>query len=436
MAKTKTVFICQNCGHKHPKWQGRCDSCGEWNTLVEEIVEAVKRSFSGSVSSVSPVPLASADISKVERVPSGFSEFDRVLGGGIVPGSAILLAGEPGIGKSTMLLQMALKMAGTDKKLLYVAGEESVGQIKMRADRIGPGKSGENILLLAETSAEQSASFFDDVDAVVIDSIQAMSSGDLASAPGNVAQVRQCAAIFIERAKRLHIPVFLVGHVTKSGAIAGPKVLEHAVDVVLTIEGDRQSELRLLRSTMAETGFIEVENPSAAFLGHHDKPVPGSVVFAGMEGVRPLFVEIQALAAPAAYGPPQRVVQGLDQRRIILLAAILEKRAGIPLSRQDLFVNVIGGVNLDERSADLAVILAIVSSFRDIPIDNGTAVLGEVGLTGELRRAPRTLPRLKEATRLGFSRIIMPDSREKLPTIKDIITTKVKDIFGAFNAVF
>jgi len=449
MSKKKTQYICQSCGHAHPKWQGRCDGCGEWNTLVEEIIETPKKRFASTVSAV-PVSLSKADKTAVERIPTGFGEFDRVLGGGIVPGSAVLLSGEPGIGKSTMLLQVAIRLANAGKKILFVTGEESVGQIKLRADRLGPSGGEDSIFLLAETCSEAAVAEAGDYDAIVVDSIQAMASADLQGAAGNVSQVRQSAAIFIELAKRSHIPVFLVGHVTKSGAIAGPKVLEHAVDVVLTLEGDSQSELRLLRSTknrfgatgeigvfsMGENGFSEVENPSAAFLGHHDAPVPGSTVFAGIEGNRPLFVEIQALASPAAYGTPQRVAQGLDPRRLIMLAAILERRGGLPLSRQDLFINVVGGVNLTERSADLAVVLSIVGSFRDKPISDDIAVFGEIGLTGELRRAPRTPPRVKEAARLGFSKVIIPEAGEKLPKIKDLEIIRAKDIFSAFKTAF
>lgn len=449
MAEKKTIYVCQNCGQKHPKWQGRCDGCGEWNTIIEEIVERIGTRLTGA-SGAKPIPLSTADSQTSERISTGFKEFDRVLGGGVIPGSVILVAGEPGIGKSTVLLQIALNLSAKGKKILFIAAEESIGQIKLRANRILQKGNDENIFLLSETSAEGSLNYAKNVDAIIVDSIQAMVSEDLGSAAGNVAQVRQCTAQFIQKAKKSLIPTFIIGHLTKAGAIAGPKVIEHAVDAVLTLEGDRQNELRLLRSiknrfgatgeigvfSMNEGGFVEVENPSVAFLGHHDSPVPGSIVYAGMEGMRPLFVEIQALVAPSAYGVPQRISQGIDPRRIVLLSAILERRGGVPLSKQDLFLNVVGGVTLTERSADLAVLLAIFSSFRDLPARDSLVVLGEIGLTGELRRAPRTPQRLKEAARLGFRKAIVPQTGESLAKIGGIEILPVRDIFGAFRVAF
>jgi len=445
--KTKTVFICQSCGREHPKWQGRCDGCSEWNTLVEEVVEKRPASSFSTFSSSRPVPLSEADSTAGNRVESGFGEFDRVLGGGIVPGSVVLLSGEPGIGKSTILLQIAMKLSERSVKSFYVTAEESPGQIKMRAERLSASGTVDNIMLLAENTVETVLANTDDSDILIVDSIQAMASLEITGTPGNIGQVRHSTSILVDYAKRNGKTVLIVGHVTKSGNIAGPKVLEHAVDVVLTMEGDRQSELRLLRATknrfgatgeigvfsMGEAGFAEVENPSAAFIAQHEHPVPGSVIFAGMEGQRPLFVEIQALAAPAAYGTPQRVAQGIDYRRLILLAAILERRAGMPLSRYDLFVNVVGGVDISERSADIAVMLAIVSSLRDIPVKPEIAVLGEVGLTGELRRVRRTAARLKEAERLGFKGVILPKTSEKIPRKKNLQLFSVGEIYSAFN---
>jgi len=449
MVKTKTRYICQNCGHAHLRWQGKCDNCGEWNTLVEEVVTESKGASSPLGRGSKPVPISMVNTANIERVSSGSGEVDRVLGGGVVPGCVVLVAGEPGIGKSTMLLQIAIDMASNGRRVLYISGEESDSQVKIRAERLR-GKLSDNLYLLAETSADYAAGFASDFDVVVVDSIQSMASTMLQSAPGNVAQVRHCAALFIEVAKTRQIPLFMVSHVTKAGIIAGPRVIEHAVDVVLTLEGDRQSELRILRTTknrfgatgeigvfsMAANGLSEVKNPSSAFIGHHEGPVFGSVILAGIEGVRPLFIEIQALVSQSAYGSPQRVVQGIDPRRLMLLAAILERRADMPLSRQDLFVNVVGGVTLTERTSDLGIALSIVGSFRDIPISSQTAVFGEVGLTGELRPAPRSQARLKEAVRLGFKRVIMPLSREKIGRIEGLEIKRVKDIFGAFDAAF
>lgn len=451
MAKNaKTVYVCQSCGKEHPKWQGRCDDCGEWNTLVEQIVDTRPSSSVASNFYSKPTPLIEADSSSGNRLSSDFNEFDRVLGGGIVPASVILLSGEPGIGKSTLLLQLAMRLSAKGVKSLYVAAEESPGQIKMRSERLASSGTPNNIMLLAENSVEAAIESIGSSKILVVDSIQAMSSVDITGTPGNIGQVRQATSRLVEFAKREEITIFIVGHVTKSGHIAGPKVLEHAVDVVLTMEGDRQSELRLLRATknrfgatgeigvfsMGENGFVEVENPSAAFIAHHENPVPGSVIFAGMEGQRPLFVEMQALASPAAYGSPQRVAQGVDYRRLILLAAILERRAGFQLSRFDLFVNVVGGVNINERSADLAIMLAIVSSMRDLPVKQNLAVMGEVGLTGELRRVYRTDARIKEAARLGFSEIILPKTKSPGKKISGISIKPANEIFTAFDLAF
>ncbi len=451
MAKTsKTSFVCQACGKEHPKWQGRCDGCGEWNTLVEQVVDVQPTRNISSVLAARAIPLAEANSAESERVNTVFSEFDRVLGGGIVPSSVILLSGEPGIGKSTLLLQLAMGLSSQGAKTLYVAAEESPGQIKMRAERLSDSGTTDNIMILAENSVEAAIQSTGECKFLIVDSIQTMSSMEISGTPGNIGQVRQATASLVEFAKRDGIAVFIVGHVTKSGHIAGPKVLEHAVDVVLTMEGDRQSDLRLLRATknrfgatgeigvfsMGERGFAEVENPSAAFIAHHERPVPGSVIFAGMEGERPLFVEIQALASPAAYGTPQRVAQGIDYRRLILLAAILERRAGFQLSRYDLFVNVVGGFDITERSADIAVILSIVSSLRDLPVKQNLAVMGEIGLTGELRRVYRTPARLKEAERLGFEEAIIPKSTSGIPKLSTLKVKQVNEIYSAFEAAF
>jgi len=449
MAKDKIRFVCQNCGHKHIRWQGKCDNCAEWNTLVEEVVVERKEASMMQSSTAKPMPISQIGTDNTARISTGYSEIDRVFGGGAMPGSVNLIAGEPGIGKSTLMLQAGIAMARSGLKVLYITGEESATQVKVRAGRL-ESSCDDNLDLLAETCAEISAGFGADYNVIIVDSIQSMASTALESTPGNVAQVRQCASVFIDLAKKRGIPVFLIGHVTKSGVIAGPRVLEHAVDVVLTLEGDRYGELRILRSSknrfgstgeigvfsMASEGLVEVENPSSAFINNHKEPVPGSVIFAGLEGARPLFVEIQALATPTAYSSPQRVVQGIDPRRFMLLAAILERRAGFPLSRQDLFVNVVGGVSLSERSSDLGIALAIAGSLQDIPISPKIAVFGEIGLTGELRTTARALPRLKEAERLGFSGVVMPAMKSKPPKFDSLRILPVDNIFEAFAGVF
>ena len=447
MAKKKLVYVCSECGKEYPKWQGKCDACGEWNTLTE-FRTGGKSKTSRKARGVEPVKLSEAGTESAERSSTGYGEFDRVLGGGVVEGSVVLISGEPGIGKSTLLLQVALDMASRGSEILYVCGEESAAQVRMRADRVGDSGF-DRVTLLPDNSLEPALSRMPSFDALVVDSIQAISSEEISSAPGNISQVRHCTARLVDAAKAHGVPVFIVGHVTKSGSIAGPKVLEHAVDVVLELEGEVRGEYRLLRCqknrfgttgemgvfSMGERGFIEVTNPSAAFLSHHESPVPGSVIFAGIEGRRPLFVEIQALVAPSVYGTPQRVCQGLDPKRLVLLSAVLERRGGIPLSKYDIFVNVVGGVNLSERASDLPLVLAVVSSFRDTPVDSKVAVFGEVGITGELRKAPRSSLRLREAERLGFSEALTP--APPASEIPDGLNCRAAtDLFSAFKVVF
>lgn len=420
--KLKTSFVCQQCGYETPQWYGKCPQCGEWNTLVETVKEEV-RTGGKSTFAAAQAPGLMQKLSEVKhieknRLKSGFTEFDRVVGGGIVPGSATLLAGDPGIGKSTLLLHVLARVGG-----LYVSGEESAEQIKLRAKRLGI--EGDNINILAETNAESIAAAIEtapETKLVVIDSIQTLSSSELEGMAGSVGQIRHCAEILVHVAKTRGIPVAIIGHVTKEGTIAGPKVLEHMVDTVLYLEGERFANARVLRTfknrfgaveevgifEMGEKGLREVSNPSALFLQDRVKNVPGSVVTVVLEGTRPMLVEIQALVVPSQLAVPRRVGSGIDYNRLQLLVAILQKRLGLPLGTFDVFVNVSGGLRVSEPAADLAVIMAILSSFKNRPLDPKIAVFGEVGLLGEVRAIGSEERRAKEARRLGFSRIVSP----------------------------
>ncbi len=412
--KLRTSYVCQQCGFESPSWYGKCPNCGEWNTLVETVKEDVKTQniFSKKISSSKPQKLSEVKHIEKNRLKSGFTEFDRVMGGGIVPGSVTLLAGDPGIGKSTLLLHVIAKCGG-----LYVSGEESAEQIKLRAKRLGV--EGGNISVLAETSVESIVNALEG-NLVVVDSIQTLSSGDLDGMAGSVGQIRHCAEVLVGVAKRKGISIIIIGHVTKEGTIAGPKVLEHMVDTVLYLEGERFANARILRTyknrfgaieevgifEMDETGLKEIANPSALFLQDRVKNVPGSIVTVIMEGTRPMLVEIQALAVPSQLAMPRRIANGIDYNRLQLLVAILQKRLNIPLGNFDVFVNVSGGMKIEEPAADLAVALAILSSFKNKPLDPKTAVFGEVGLLGEIRSIGSDERRAKEANRLGFTTII------------------------------
>ena len=423
MARPKSSFVCQACGYASPKWLGRCPECGGWNTLAEE-VDAPAREVRPPLSTkaASPVSLDAVAGTEAPRLATGIGEFDRVLGGGFVAGSVVLVAGDPGVGKSTLLLQVAGRMAAEGAVVLYVSGEESPGQIHLRARRLGV--VGHEILLLAEINVE---AILEHLEATrpalcVVDSIQTCYSSALSSAPGSVGQVREVAAHLIAAAKRLDIPLVVVGHVTKDGAVAGPRVLEHMVDAVLAFEGERASPYRILRGMknrfgstheigvfeMGGEGLLEVRNPSAAFLAQRPVDQPGSVVVAAMEGTRPLLLELQALVSPSSLAVPRRMATGLDQNRLVLLTAILEKRAGFAVHDQDVYLNVAGGVRVEEPAADLGVACAIISSFRNRPIPSEAVCLGEVGLTGEVRTVPHLEARCKEAAALGFKRAIVP----------------------------
>ena len=433
MAKTKTRYVCQACAYVSPKWLGRCSNCGEWNTFVEEVVasrspvkarvSAAQRNHGGA--STPPQPLAHIDLGEETRLLTGVGEFDRVMGGGIMHGSLTLVAGDPGIGKSTLMTELGKHLP--DRRILYVTGEESLRQVKLRSQRLGVAS--ENVLLFAETNIEEIIAASQNVspDVLIVDSIQTVFRPDVQSAPGSVSQVRESASALLQYTKGMDVATFLVGHVTKAGSIAGPRVLEHMVDTVLYFEGDRHHAYRVLRAVknrfgstneigvfeMRGTGLHEVTNPSEIFLSERRYGASGSTVICALEGTRPVLVEVQALATETSYGTPQRTAAGFDLRRLQLLLAVLEKREGLRLSTHDVFLNVAGGVRLEEPAVDLGVIIAVASSFRDIPTDTGAVLIGEVGLGGEVRTVSQLEPRLKEAAKLGFERAIVPKNNLK-----------------------
>ncbi|MDO4231566.1 MAG: DNA repair protein RadA [Lautropia sp.] len=423
---TKTQFVCRDCGASTAKWLGQCPACQAWNTLEEFRIPkksaASRANTQGMLAETSPISLLSTvPIDSVPRIPTGLSEFDRVLGGGMVPGSVVLIGGDPGIGKSTLLLQ-ALAMMSQDQPVLYVSGEESLAQVALRSNRLG--LDGSKLPMLAEISVERIIEAIGQVKPaiVVIDSIQTMMSEALESAPGSVSQVRDCAAQLTRLAKQQGIAVVMIGHVTKEGALAGPRVLEHMVDTVLYFEGDNHSTFRLIRAIknrfgavnelgvfgMTDRGLKTVSNPSALFLSQHAESVSGSCVLVTQEGTRPLLVEIQALVDQSPGGSPRRLCVGLDPMRLSLLLAVLNRHAGIHYHDQDVFLNAVGGVRITEPAADMAVVLAVLSSLKNRPLPKGLAVFGELGLAGEVRPSPRGQERLREALKLGFSRVICP----------------------------
>jgi DNA repair protein RadA/Sms len=425
--KKETLFLCQNCGHKAGKWLGKCPECGEWNSFVEEKSQPARRSGGRngfSSRDVSAIPFTEIESQDDVRIPSGVTEFDRVLGGGIVPGTLVLIGGDPGIGKSTLLLQVADKLSAGGALVLYVSGEESERQIKLRGERLAV--DAKNVYLLPETNLENIIKEIERLKpgAIIVDSIQTVFSSVLDSAPGSVSQVREVAHQFLMLAKTRGVPIFLIGHITKEGSIAGPKILEHIVDTVLYFEGERHHNHRIVRAVknrfgaanevgvfeMTGAGLMPVANPSQMFLQERPQNVAGSIVTACMEGTRPLLVEIQALVSGTKYGTGRRMTQGLDQNRVALLIAMLEKRAGLQLTGDDVFVNIAGGLDVDEPAADLGVVSAIVSSFKNMNVDPHTAVFGEIGLTGEVRGAMQASVRAREAQALGFKKIVMPAS--------------------------
>ena len=438
MVKSRTQFICQNCGTSFPKWVGKCDNCGEWNTLVEQMSVSNGKSVvarsgsSGKILRVKTMESISSE-ENIERLPTGFSDLDDVLGGGILPGGVILMAGQPGIGKSTLLLQVSANVA-KNRPVLYASGEESASQVKLRAERLGAEKS-EQLSFASSTSADDIAATIrsGDYELIIIDSIQTLALDEITSAPGTVSQITNSSNVIIRAAKQSGAAVILVGHVTKEGSIAGPKVLEHLVDVVLQFEGDRYGGFKIVRAMknrfgstseaaifeMYESGLRLVENPSAALLAERQNS-DGSVVLATLEGTRPLLVEIQALVNPTSFGYPKRTASGFDLNRLNLLIAVLERRTKLNLSNKDIYINVVGGLKLNDQAADLAICMAIASAAAGRRIDDGTVVFGEVGLGGEIRSVQSMDRRIAEAKKLGFTKAIAPNSATKNTFIKGV----------------
>jgi DNA repair protein RadA/Sms len=423
VARVKVLFVCQSCGAVHPRWMGKCADCESWNTIVEEVAEQEGTHQRPSIlSAAEPIPVTDTAHQSPPRLKTGIGECDRVLGGGIVAGSLTLVGGDPGIGKSTLMLQISHQLAQSVGKVLYVSGEESFNQARLRADRLGALH--DHLFLLTETNVSSISRHIrsGDFSAVVIDSIQSVYTSQLPAVPGSVGQVRECANEFLRLAKGQQVPIFLVGHVTKEGTIAGPRLLEHLVDTVLYFEGENKQSLRILRSVknrfgstneigvfeMRDSGLYEITNPSALFLNERPENVSGSVVIPSVEGTRPLLVEVQALVGDAHAGSPRRTVTGMNQNRISLLLAVLEKRAGLHFADRDVFLNVAGGVKLDEPAADLAAALALVSSFRERPLAPHLVAFGEVGLAGEVRAVNLARQRVAEAGKFGFKRCILP----------------------------
>ncbi len=445
MARPKIVFQCQSCGYASPKWLGKCPDCSSWNSFSEE--QRITK-FSAT-STAEPVSLSKITASSYERTTTGIDELDRTLGGGVVRGSVVLIGGDPGIGKSTIILQ-ALEGLTEVGKLLYVSGEESPEQVKMRADRLGI--KSDDIILLPETSLEGIMTVAREIKpkVIVIDSIQTIFSQDLPSSPGSVGQIRECATKLMFMAKKNGTPLFLIGHVTKEGAIAGPKVLEHIVDTVLYFEGDKGNPFRLIRAVknrfgpaneigvfeMTEKGLREVDNPSQLFLSEKPNDVSGSVVTVCIEGTRPLLVEIQALVSTSKFGVPRRMGLGVDSNRINLLIAVLDKRIGMQLGGMDIFVNVVGGLKIDEPAVDMGIITAIASSMKNKPVAQGTITFGEVGLSGELRAISQSETRIKEAAKLGFKKAIVPTNNAKKIKVPDIEIIGVKNVEEALDILF
>jgi len=456
VAKTKTTYFCQSCGTQSDKWAGKCNSCGEWNTIVEEIVQKDTKNsrlqiFSGKNekgTSNKPILLQEVGSQEYPRIPVAGKELTRVLGGGIVPGSLVLFGGEPGIGKSTLMLQVALRLKHL--KILYVSGEESEQQIKMRADRIGI--TTENCFILQETNTQNIFLQIEEVQPqlVIIDSIQTLHTSYVESSPGSVSQVRECAAELLRFAKETNTPVFMIGHITKDGSLAGPKVLEHMVDTVLQFEGDRNHVYRLLRTTknrfgstnelgiyeMHGSGLREVTNPSEILITSRDMPTSGVAIAATLEGNRPILIETQALVSSAAYGTPQRSATGFDLRRLSMLLAVLEKRCGFRLGVKDVFINIAGGIKVEDPGLDLALVCAVLSSNEDLPIPQNVCFAAEVGLTGEIRSVSRIDQRILEAQKMGFERIYISSYNQKGLDLKqfsiEVITvSKMEEVFSS-----
>jgi len=456
MAKSDIAFVCQNCGTPFPRWQGKCNSCGEWNSLVEELVTTPTKSALKKDSGTEVISISDVDLKEVKRLPTGLSELDLVLGGGIVPGSVILIGGDPGIGKSTLSLQLAQILAKANHKIYYVTGEESLPQIRMRAQRLG--SLNENLLVQAETKLEaithQLKKLGKEIKLLIIDSIQTIAREEIPSGPGSVAQIRECAHALSEVAKKNNFALVLVGHVTKDGMIAGPKVLEHMVDTVLYFEGERHGGYRILRAIknrfgstsevgifeMTSTGLKEVGNPSEIFLSSRNQSKlnpSGSIVIPTVEGTRPLLVEVQALVSSSSVGFSRRTYTGIDKNRADIMIAILEKKAGLILSGQDIYLNVAGGLYIEEPAADLGIALAIASSFKNKPISTHLAAIGELGLTGEVRTVSHFEKRISELKKLGFTHCIAPLGNKKgfqiIPGVEISFVENIGDALEAAN---
>ncbi len=453
MAKgKKTVYFCQNCGHEETKWLGQCPACKEWNTFVEEkvLVSSVSAQTGAKTArDINVVSLSEVSVDDHTRIETGMQELDRVLGGGIVPGSLVLVGGDPGIGKSTLLLQVCQKLA-QERSVLYISGEESLSQIKLRANRMGEFQ--ENLKLLCETNLDTIRNVIENrkPELVIIDSIQTMYSEDVSSAPGSVSQVRESTHVFMQLAKGLGITIFIVGHVTKEGTVAGPRVLEHMVDTVLYFEGDRHASYRILRGVknrfgstneigvfeMRQNGLVEVENPSEYMLSGKPENASGSVVACSMEGTRPLLIEIQALVCESNFGMPRRTAAGTDYNRVNLLMAVLEKRIGLHMSNCDAYVNIAGGIKMNEPAIDLGIVMALISSYKNRPVDEKMIVFGEVGLSGEVRAVSMPEQRVAEAKKLGFEICVVPEvSLDMVKNIKGIKIVGVKTVNDAMNLI-
>ncbi|MCD7954936.1 MAG: DNA repair protein RadA [Lachnospiraceae bacterium] len=453
MAKTKTVFFCQSCGYESSKWMGQCPACKEWNTFAEEPKTVSKKTASGAARRellAKPRTLSEIEFSEESRITTGMGEFDRVLGGGIVQGSLVLLGGDPGIGKSTLLLQMCRNLASDGRRVLYVSGEESPQQIRMRAQRMGDFSGNLKIFCETNLSDIRETLSTEKPDVAIVDSIQTMYHEDVASAPGSVSQVRESTGILLQIAKGMNITIFVVGHVTKEGVVAGPRVLEHMVDTVLYCEGDRYASYRILRSAknrfgstneigvfeMRSEGLVEVPNPSEYMLEGKPEGASGSIVACTMEGTRPVLLEVQALVCKTSLAYPRRTAAGTDLNRVNLLIAVLEKRVGLRLSSCDAYVNIAGGIRMSEPALDLGIVLAIASSMQDRPIDEKTIAFGEVGLSGEVRSVSMSEQRVREAARLGFTTVILPEAcKKQLKGIEGIRLIGVRGVRDAIGKI-
>ena len=452
MAKIKTKYVCQSCGYETSKWLGKCPECTKWNTFVEEIEEkkSPKEVFVISKSDSKPISINSIEIKYEERFSTEIDELDRVLGGGIVKGSLVLVGGDPGIGKSTLLMQVSRNVACAGKKVLYISGEESQSQIKMRAHRLGVKT--DNLFIFSENNLSIIEAYLDNInpDLIIVDSIQTVYSPEISSAPGTVSQIKEGTSRFMKISKKMGISTFIVGHVTKEGSLAGPKLLEHMVDTVLYFEGERYNTYRLVRAVknrfgstnelgvfeMKDIGLIELTNPSEVLISEKPKDVSGSVIISTVEGTRPMLLELQALVSPTSFGIAKRTATGVDYNRVALLLAVLEKRVGLQIQNQDVYINVVGGIKVNEPSMDLGIILSVASSFRNIPIDGDIVVTGEVGLTGEVRAVSYIEKRIAECKKLGFKKIIIP--RNNYATVKEtkgIEIIPVDNLRQAINVV-